>query len=172
MFGQLLSFVILFLVQVNQMQLLYNGKCSSWMSSHPVRVVPITCSREAILLNLTLVIQRQIIIIKRELSFLPSINKMFQAVSYTEWKQLTLISNFFFFHVCCIFWKKSLLQHRPDCNSFKAWLVLNLLMSLLQFVMVDCSSWSNQAQVALSLLPQGVPLWGVKSSGVRQSKFL
>ena len=123
MFGQLLSFVILFLVQVNQMQLLYNGKCSSWMSSHPVRVVPITCSREAILLNLTLVIQRQIIIIKRELSFLPSINKMFQAVSYTEWKQLTLISNFFFFHVCCIFWKKSLLQHRPDCNSFKAFVI-------------------------------------------------
>ena len=29
MFGQLLSFVILFLVQVNQMQLLYSGKCSS-----------------------------------------------------------------------------------------------------------------------------------------------
>ena len=64
MFGQLLSFLILFLVQVNQMQLLYSGKCSSWMSSHPVHVVPITCSREAILLNLTLVIQRQIIIIK------------------------------------------------------------------------------------------------------------
>ena len=76
--------------------------------------------------------------------------------------------------MCAAYFGKSLYYGTGQTVMYskRLWLVLNLLMSLLQFVIVDCSSWSNQAQVAFSLLPQGVPHWRVKLSGVRQSKIL